>query len=195
MTPPDDQDDACKQDESCPIYKFKDSDPKAWYHDGVHYVLEEGIMNGTGDTAFAPNETTTRAMIVTILWRMEGEPSAEASAFEDLEKDSWYEAAVNWAAANNIVNGYSETQFGPTDKITREQLAAILFRYAEIESEGDASALDAFTDADSVSDWATDAMAWAVSKGIITGMTDTTLEPKGNATRAQVATILMRYSK
>lgn len=195
VTPPDDQDDACKQDESCPIYKFKDSDPKAWYHDGVHYVLEEGIMNGTGDTAFAPNETTTRAMIVTILWRMEGEPSAEASAFEDLEKDSWYEAAVNWAAANNIVNGYSETQFGPTDKITREQLAAILFRYAKIESEDDASALDAFTDADSVSDWATDAMAWAVSKGIITGMTDTTLEPKGNATRAQVATILMRYSK
>ena len=189
--------DNCPKDRTCPIWPFKDSDPKAWYHDGVHWALDEGIMNGLSETKFAPNASTTRAMIVTMLWRMEGSPEAEASGFTDLEAGSWYEAAVNWAAANEIVKGYSETSFGPADPVTREQLAAILFRYAEYKEErGEDFAVDLskYTDLESVSDWAVDAVTWCVGAGIINGMTETTLEPQGTATRAQVATMLMRYS-
>ena len=189
VIPDDPGDDTCKQDETCPIHKFNDSDPKAWYHDGVHWVLEEGIMNGTGETTFAPNSPTTRGMIVTMLWRMEGEPKAESSSFTDLTQD-WYIPAVNWAAAKGIVNGYSESSFGPEDPITREQLAAILYRYEAAES---GQPIDSkYTDAGQISDWAVDAMAWANTEGIITGRTETTLAPKENATRAEVATMLMR---
>lgn len=189
VIPDDPGDDTCKQDETCPIHKFNDSDPKAWYHDGVHWVLEEGIMNGTGESTFAPNSPTTRGMIVTMLWRMEGEPKAESSSFTDLTQD-WYIPAVNWAAAKGIVNGYSESSFGPEDPITREQLAAILYRYEAAES---GQPIDSkYTDAGQISDWAVDAMAWANTEGIITGRTETTLAPKENATRAEVATMLMR---
>ena len=182
----------CPGDGTCPVSRFSDCDPKAWYHDGVHYVLDEGIMNGTGDSAFEPNEATTRAMIVTMLWRMENEPAAEASGFTDLEKGSWYEAAVNWAAASQIVTGYDEKTFGPNDKITREQLAAILFRYSKAEAGGGAMGLAGFDDEDQISDWAREPLLWAVTDGIINGMTETTLEPQGSATRAQVATMIMR---
>ena len=185
----------CLRDGTCPIFPFTDADPNGWYHDGVHYVLEQGIMNGTGDTTFAPNEPTTRAMIVTMLWRMEGEPNAPASAFTDLEKDSWYETAVNWAAANEIVTGYDEKTFGPSDRITREQLAAILFRYSKAESEDGAMGLAGYEDADRISDWARVPMLWAVTAGIINGKTGSTLAPKDNATRAEVATMLMRLKK
>ena len=196
-TPPvDPGDNTCKQDETCPIYPFQDSDPKAWYHDGVHWALEESVMNGTSKTAFAPNMPTTRAMIVTMLWRMEGSPEAADSGFTDLEAGSWYETAVNWAAENEIVKGYSETKFGPMDPITREQLATILLRYAQFKgSAGEDYAVDlsGYEDAGSISDWAAEGMNWCVASGIITGMTETTLEPAGSATRAQVATMLFRY--
>ena len=186
--------DKCGKDEHCPIYPFKDSDPKEWYHDGVHWALDEGVMNGTSKTAFEPGTPTTRAMIVTMLWRMEGEPEAEAAGFADVEAGSWYEAAVNWAAANEIVKGYSAEKFGPNDPVTREQLATILFRYSGEEDGGAAMGLAGYDDADQVSEWAKSAMVWAVSKGIINGVTKTTLEPQSSATRAQVATMLMRYS-
>ena len=162
-------------------------------------------MNGTGETTFEPNNTTTRAMIVTMLYRLEMEDgrseSGEAgdASFTDLEEGSWYEEAVIWAAENGIVKGYDETTFGPYDPVTREQLAAILYRYNEmgdgrLEMEEASSISDAYTDADQISEWAEEAMRWCIASGIITGMTETTLEPKGNATRAQVATMLMRYS-
>ena len=182
----------CPKDETCPVSKFSDCDAKAWYHDGVHYALDNGIMNGTGEATFAPGESTTRAMIVTMLWRMEGEPEASASGFNDLEKDSWYEKAVNWAAAEKIVTGYDEKTFGPNDKITREQLAAILFRYSGAEPGGSAMGLAGFEDADQISGWAKEPLLWAVTAGIINGRTESTLVPQGNATRAEVATMLMR---
>ena len=198
----------CPKDDSCPISKYSDSDPKGWYHDGVHFVLEQGIMNGTGTDTFAPNDPTTRGMIVTMLWRMEGSPSQsasqadlpkgesrETSRFDDVEDGAWYEEAVNWAASKKIVNGYDEKTFGPKDQITREQLAAILYRYADYKGQKDgceASDLKNFTDAGRVSSWALEAMQWSVGFKIIGGMTETTLEPQGKATRAQVATMLMR---
>ena len=181
-------------DANCPSKAFDDLDTSLWYHEGTDFVIENKMMNGVSDTKFAPNDTTTRAMIVTILWRQEGEPDAEASSFTDVEAAFWYEAAVNWAAENKIVNGMSETSFAPMDKITREQLAAILYRYAEVKG-ADVSAkedLSSFTDVSSVSDWAEDALGWAVQTGLMKGVTETTLQPQGNATRAQAAVLMQR---
>ncbi len=187
----------CPKNQTCPIWPFKDSNPKEWYHDGVHWAIDEGIMNGIAADKFAPNDPTTRAMIVTMLWRLEGSPEAEASGFTDLEAGSWYEAAVNWAAANEIVKGYNATTFGPTDPVTREQLATILYRYSEYKgTRGEDFAVDMskYTDFGDVSDWAVDAVTWCVGAGIINGMTETTIVPQGTGTRAQMATMLMRYS-
>ena len=133
-------------------------------------------------------------MIVTILYRLEGEPAAEASSFKDVKAGSWYEAAVNWAAANDIVNGYNEDTFAPTDTITREQMATILYRYSRFKGKDVSQTADLsnFTDAGSISGWAKDAVAWAVEVKLINGMTDTTLVPQGSATRAQAATLMMR---
>ena len=187
---------ACPQDDTCPISAFTDADPKAWYHDGVHYVLDNGIMNGTGGGKFEPGATATRAMIVTMLWRMEGEPGADyAMTFADVESGAWYAGAVRWAASNGIVSGYSDAAFGPNDSITREQLAAIFYRYAQSKGQGFTGAwmflLD-YPDAADVSEWADEAMHWMVMNELIQGM-DGLLNPKGEATRAQIATILMRY--
>ena len=179
---------------NCPSKAFDDLDTSLWYHEGTDFVIGNKMMNGVSDTKFAPNDTTTRAMIVTILWRQEGEPDAEASSFTDVEAASWYEAAVNWAAENKIVNGMSETSFAPMDKITREQLAAILMRYAAFKGadvSGKAD-LNSYEDAGSVSDWAKDALGWAVETGLMKGVTETTLQPQGNATRAQAAVLMQR---
>ena len=151
-------------------------------------------MEGIGGGAFAPYEETSRAMIVTILWRMEGEPEAAVSSFTDVEKDSWYEGAVNWAAENGIVKGMSDTTFAPDAKTTREQMATILYRFAEFKG-ADVSGradLSGFTDGSSVSGWAKDAFGWAVDAGLMKGVSDTTLDPKGNATRAQAAVLMQR---
>ena len=191
-----DPEEVCPRNSLCPISGFTDADPNEWYHDGVHWALKEKVMNGTGETAFEPAGTATRAMIVTMLWRMEGEPKAAGAAgFDDVEAGSWYETAVGWASANKIVTGYDEKTFAPNDPVTREQLAAILFRYSKETPEGAAMGLAGYDDADQISDWAKEALLWAVSKGIINGTSDTTLEPRGNAVRAQVATMLMRYKK
>lgn len=174
---------------------FTDVADSAWYADAVQYMLDNGMMNGTTATTFSPDETTTRAMIVTILHRLENEPAAAASDFTDVATGSYYTGAVNWAAANGIVNGVSETGFAPDDAITREQMAAILYRYAQFKGY-DVSASNSLTnymDASQISNYATTAMQWANAEGLITGNTSTTINPKGNATRAEVATILMRF--
>ena len=174
---------------------FTDVSPDAWYTDAVQYVYENGIMNGTSATAFQPDETTTRAMIVTMLHRLEGEPDAAGTSFADVPTDAYYADAVAWAEANDIVNGVSETAFAPDEPITREQMAAILYRYAsyrgcDVTASG---SLTRYTDASQISEYAVTAMQWANGNGLITGDTRTTLHPLGHATRAEVATILMRF--
>ncbi|MBR2778882.1 MAG: carbohydrate-binding domain-containing protein [Firmicutes bacterium] len=182
--------------DSCPSAAFKDVDREQWYHDAVDYAVANKLMNGMAQDQFDPNGTTTRAMIVTILYRLEGEPDvSSASPFTDVESGSWYDHAVIWASANDIVNGYGEGRFGPNDKITREQFAAILYRFAKYKGY-DVSAgadLSGYTDAASIGEWAQDAMKWANAAGLITGRTEKTLVPAGSATRAEAATILMRF--
>ncbi len=180
----------------CPAEKFTDVDTTQWYHEAIDYVIEAGMMNGVAADKFAPNSTTTRGMIVTILYRLEGEPAvAGASAFTDVESGAWYADPIAWAAAKGVVNGTSATTFDPNDPITREQMAAILYRYASYKGYdvAEKANLSSYTDAGQISAYATDAMAWANAQGLITGVTKTTLEPQGNATRAQVATLLMRF--
>ena len=194
---PDDT--VCPRDDTCPITPFTDTDKNEWYHDGVHWAIENSIMNGTGVNTFEPLTTTTRAMIVTMLWRMEGSPQADGTAsFRDVPDRQWYTDAVRWAAASGIVYGYDEDTFGPDDSVTREQLATILYRSVKAKGQGFtgtwAFPLN-FDDADQVSEWADEAMHWMVMNGIIQGMSDKELSPQGDALRAQVATMLMRFSQ
>lgn len=175
---------------------FTDVAADAWYADAVQYVYENGLMSGTSETTFSPDLTTTRGMIVTILYRMENEPAVTGTtAFTDVAADQYYANAVAWAAQNGIVAGIDAITFAPDKAITREQMAAILYRYAQFKGY-DVSAkadLSIYTDAASVGAYAVDAMAWANGAGLITGTSTTTLSPAGNATRAQVAAILMRF--
>lgn len=174
---------------------FTDVAQGDWFRDAVAYVYQAGLMNGTDQTLFSPDDTTTRGMIVTILHRYEGSPTAGGSAFQDVAPGAYYAVPVAWAAANGVVNGIEPTQFGPNLAITREQMAAILYRYAQqkgLNASGRAD-LSAYADAGQVSAYAVDAMAWAVHTGLITGVNSYTLQPGGFATRAQVATILMRF--
>ena len=183
-------------DEPVSTLPFTDIAAGAWYSDAVGYVYEHGIMNGTSATEFSPDETTTRGMIVTMLHRLEDEPQADAADFSDVSSSMYYADAVAWAAANDIVNGISNTAFAPDSAITREQLAAILYRYAQYkgyDTDAGGMSLDDYTDADQISSYAVAAMQWANSEGLITGRTNTTLAPQGTATRAEVATILMRF--
>ena len=177
-----------------PTIPFTDVNEGDWFYDAVCYVYENGMMNGVSETSFAPNATTSRAMIVTILYRLENEPAVSGSSFTDVPSGQWYSNAVAWAAANGIVNGVTETTFAPNSAITREQMAAILYRYADWKGCDVSGRVDlsGYTDAASVSAYATEAMAWANAEGLITGVTDTTLRPAGSAVRAQAATILMR---
>ena len=180
----------------CPSKPFTDVDTTQWYHDGIDYVILAGLFNGTSDTIFEPNTDMTRAMLVTVLWRLDQKPDATISSlFADVAAGTWYTDAVAWAAENDIVKGYDADTFGPNDPITREQMAAILYRYAshkgyDLTTSND---LDSFVDAGDVSAWALSAMKWAVTKELITGVSSTSLDPAGNASRAQVATILMRF--
>lgn len=177
-----------------PTVPFTDVNEGDWFYDAVSYVYENGMMNGVSENSFAPNATTSRAMIVTILYRLENEPAVSGSSFTDVASGQWYTNAVAWAAENGIVNGVTATTFAPNSAITREQMAAILYRYAawkgcDVSGRVD---LSGHTDAASVSAYATEAMAWANAEGLITGVTNTTLRPAGSAVRAQAATILMR---
>lgn len=175
---------------------FSDVRIADWFYNDVKYVYEKGIMAGTAADVFAPNATTTRAMIVTILYRLEGSPAVTGtSAFVDVPAGQWYTDAVNWAAANQIVKGTSATTFAPNDSITREQMAAILYRYAQYKGYDVTKRADlsGYSDNGQVSAYAKDALAWANAAKLINGVTNTTLAPQGNATRAQVSAILHRF--
>lgn len=175
---------------------FTDVASGSWYYDSVAYVYEQGLMGGTGEGRFSPDLTTSRAMIVTILYRLEGSPAVSGGAsFADVTAGQWHSDGVAWASANGIVTGYSNGSFGPDDTITREQMAAILYRYARYKGYdlSAQAALDGYADAAQVSAYAADAMKWAVGSGLITGTSGTTLSPAGSATRAQAAVILARF--
>ena len=175
---------------------YTDVPADSWYADAVKYCYDNGLMDGIGGDEFAPEAVTTRAMVVTVLYRIEGEPNASGNGgFADVPSGQWYTEAVAWAKAHGIVNGYSATEFAPDDTMTREQMAAVMFRYAEYKGvASDTSAdLSGYTDAGKVSTWAEEAMEWANAEKIITGTSTTTLAPSGSSTRAQLATVLMRY--
>ena len=175
---------------------FEDVKSADWFYNDVKYVYEKGMMAGTAADVFAPNATTTRAMIVTILYRLEGSPAVSGtSAFTDVPAGQWYTDAVNWAAANQIVNGTSATTFAPNASITREQMAAILYRYAQYKGYDvtEKADLSGYSDNGQISAYAKDALAWANAAKLINGVTNTTLAPQGSATRAQVSAILHRF--
>lgn len=174
---------------------FNDVSESEWFYEAVKYVYDKGMMNGVSDTTFAPYSNLTRGMIAQVLYNLEGKPAVSGSAYTDVAADQWYNDAVNWAAQKGIVTGYGDGTFGPMDNITREQMAAILYRYAQykgydVSAKGD---LTAFTDGNTVSDWAKDAMSWAVGTALFNGKGDGILDPTTTATRAEVAKILMTY--
>lgn len=176
---------------------YTDVAQDAWYKDAVDYVTDNGLLVGVADDQFGPEQNVTRAMVVTVMWRQSGAPASDGeTAFTDVPDGEWYTAAVAWGADNGMVAGMSDTTFEPNTPVTREQLVAFMQRFAQKNGEdtsvGDGSVLDAYTDADAVSDWAENAMIWALENGVISGMTDTTIAPQGNATRAQYAAILQR---
>lgn len=184
--------------DNCPSKAFTDLDADAWYHEGVDYALTNGLMNGVGGGKFEPDGQLTRAQLVTVLYRAAGEPDTgkQVNPFTDVADDAWYTKAVIWAANNGIVNGVAKNVFAPDASITREQIATMLYRYAGAEAAKE-DKLSAFPDAAKVSDWAKEALNWAVASGLINGVADAngtaSLEPQATATRAQIATILMRW--
>ena len=177
---------------------YTDVSQSDWFYPYVAFAYERDWMTGTSETTFSPEETTTRAMLVTVLYRLEGKPAVDAaSGFSDVSSGSYYADAVAWAKANGIVNGTSETTFSPNEPVTREQTAAILYRYAQykgydVEKTAD---LTAYADAAAIHSYAKNAMSWAVAAGILNGVSSTSLEPTGSATRAQVATVLTRFAQ
>ena len=175
---------------------FLDVNEGDWFYDAVAYAYENGLMDGVGGNRFAPNSATTRAQLVTILYRMEGQPAVSGDLpFTDVEAGTWYTNAVGWAAQNGIVNGVGDDTFAPGNDLTREQLVTILYRYAETKGYDVSASADlaGYPDGEEIQAYAREAMAWAVAENIIQGMEDDTLKPAGNASRAQIATILMRF--
>ena len=181
------------------IPDFSDVRPADWYHDAVSYVCENGLMNGTSNTTFSPNATTSRSMIVTILYRLAGSPDMPESnwgyPYADVDAAAYYSTPVYWARMNDLVTGYSDTQFGPDDAITREQMATIMYRYAYSKNlvANEPYNLNQFGDNSQISSWARDSVAWAVGAGLISGKGDGVLDPQGATTRAEAAAILQRF--
>ena len=175
--------------------RFSDVSTGSWYYDAVQYVYSAGLMSGTGSYVFSPDGATTRGMIVTILYRLEGSPACGSASFSDVSSGKYYAQAVAWAAENGIVSGYSASRFGPENAITREQLAAILYRYAAYKGYdvSDLASLTGYADNDLVAAYAKTSFAWAVQAGIISGTGANRLSPSAGATRAQVAAMLMRF--
>ncbi len=175
---------------------FSDVDAGDWYAEAAAYCRDNGLMAGTGETTFSPGTPMTRGMLVTVLYRLAGSPSLENEnlgyPFADVPGDSWYADGVYWARLNGVVSGYSDSAFGPNDPLTREQLATILWRYAESPAvAGSAS----FADESDIASWAASAVDWAQESGYINGVGGNRFDPDGTATRAQVAVILMRYDQ
>ena len=178
-----------------PAMPFTDVNDNDWFYDVVLYAYDNGLMTGVSATEFAPNQTTTRGMIVSMLARLEGVTNAEDAGFADVAANDWYATAVNWAASVGVVNGYEDDTFRPNAPITREQMAAILYNYADYKGY-DVSAradLSDYADAASISSWAEDVLAWANAEGLINGMTATTIDPQGATTRAQTAAMFERF--
>ena len=175
---------------------FTDVSEKDWFYGDVMFVYENGLMLGTSKTLFSPHGTATRGMMATILWRMEGSPAPKGkNSFTDVEAGKWYADAITWTAENGIFAGYGKDKFGPDDPITREQLAAIFYRYADYKGydltvKGN---LDKFKDADKITDYAKTAMQWAVGSGLVNGKSGNLLDPQGTATRAEIAAMLHRF--
>ena len=183
-------------EEGAAALPFRDVAENAWYYEAVKYVYDQDIMNGVSDSAFAPEDNLNRAMIAQVLYNLEQQPAVEGDAFDDVASGAWYYEAVTWAAENQIVEGFGDGTFGPTKAVTREQLAAILFRYAQykgLDAVTTEENLTGFADGDQVSDWAVSAMNWAVGQGIVNGKGNSTLDPQGTASRAEVAKMLMVY--
>lgn len=180
------------------INPFMDIKETDWYYKNIEFVSANGYMKGISETEFAPNNELTRAMFVTILYRMENEPEQATAEkkFEDIESDSWYEKAVLWANEKNIVYGVSDTSFDPFGEITREQLVTMLYRYAmykNINVDYNENIINEFDDVDEISEYAQVAVEWAVTNSIINGKTEKTINPRDTATRAETAAMLMRY--
>lgn len=177
-----------------PDMPFTDVNSNSWYFNAIEFVYNKGIMQGVSSTKFSPNGTVTRGMLVTMLWRMAGEPYVGGGSFDDVASGSYYATAVAWAAKNGIVDGYNSTRFGPNDAVTREQIATMLYRYAKwLGYSTSGSSLAGYSDASSVSSWAKDAMGWAVKNSVVTGVTATKLNPASSATRAETAQMFMNF--
>ena len=180
---------------------FVDVDDTDWFAEAVYYCYQNSLLRGRSEMSFDPDAAMTRAELVTVLWRIAGSPNSDnvgKTPFTDVPAGSWYTAAVNWCSENKIVNGIGDGLFAPDDQITREQIVTILYRFAKFRGldVGDTTDLaKKFTDAARVSDYAKEALSWAVAVGIINGMPDNTIAPQNSATRAEVATIIMRYTK
>lgn len=179
------------------IYAFTDVDTEDWFYDSVKYVYNSKLMKGVNLTEFAPNSNLTRAMLVTILYRIDGSPESDTCIFADVESDLWYSDAVSWAANNKIVNGIGNNMFAPDIYITREQIALVLHNFAKYKNIGTNTLGDisGFADHNDVSEWAVDAIIWATSCGIIQGKDGNCIDARGNATRAEAATMFMRFIK
>ncbi len=179
----------------CQLHKFTDLSENAWYYPSVREMVSYALMNGTSKTAFSPDQTLTRAMLVTILWRMEGEPAVMSSGFRDVPQGKWYTAAVDWASDVGVITGYPDATFRPDAPITREQAAVILFRYAPVmgRSNADRAKDNTFTDGARVSGYALEAMSWACCCGVLSGYPDGTLRPKDKASRAQIAKMIITF--
>ena len=190
----------CPKDETCPISAFTDAKADVWYHDGVHWALDNNVMKGFNKTQFGPNDDTTRAQVATMIWRLAGSPAAKkAAAFTDVASGLWYTDSIAWAAENGVVTGYTNRAgnlvFDPNGSVTREQLAAMIYRYAKLNGLGYKNIQTfqlGYPDASTVADWGFEPMAWLSEKGVINGIGGN-LDPQAKASRAQVATMLMRF--
>lgn len=187
----------CARDSSCPAAAYTDLSPRAWYHDGMHYCLEKGLVGGYEGGWFDPSGETSRAMVATMLWRMEGCPIAGGAVpFTDVAEDAWCAGAIRWAASESVAGGFSDGTFRPDSPVTREQLAAMLYRYKQYKGGGFKGMWNfplRFDDAGEVSPWAREALCWMTMKGVVSGRDGNLLDPQGKATRAQAAVMLMRF--
>ena len=175
--------------------KFTDLDENAWYYDDVVDVIKDGLMEGVSSTKFGPELVVNRAMVATILYRFSGEKFDGSAAFPDVTVDSWYDEAVAWAADRGVVTGYDNGNFGPEDAVTREQMVTMFRRFWAYQenSGGQTDGLSAYVDADQISQYAVDAMEWAVGMGLINGRSSQLLAPAAQACRAELCALLNRY--
>ena len=190
-------DQPCDGGKDCPSAPFTDVDTAKWYHLSVDYVLTHKMMNGVSSRAFAPNANLTRGMLVQILYNLEGKPKGTAANFSDVQADAWYAEAVGWAASNKVVTGYADGTFRPNAAVTREQAAAILYRYAQSKgidvSVGENTNILSYVDVQQASEYAIPALQWAVGAGVLNGKNGGRLAPTGTATRAEIAAIMQRW--